>query len=134
VARYLLDSDAVIDYLRGIADSLVVIRGLGDAGDLLCVCDVVLAEVYSGLRPEDRSSAGVLLDTLHYLPTSPEAARQAGEWRYHYARRGVVLPATDILIAATAHAHQASVLTGNTDDYPMPEVSLRQLPRRRGRA
>jgi predicted nucleic acid-binding protein len=35
----------------------------------------------------------------------------------------------DMLIAATAVAHGATVVTANIRDFPVPEVSLLQLPR-----
>jgi predicted nucleic acid-binding protein len=40
-----------------------------------------------------------------------------------------MLPLTDALIAATAVEHNATVVTGNVRDYPMPEVSILPLPR-----
>lgn len=129
MARYLLDTDALIDYLVGIQQSVELVQGLDWQGDLLCVCDVVIAEVYAGLRPQDRDKAQKLLGACQYLSTSPEAARQAGEWRYTYARQGVTLSTTDALVAATAWANRADIVTGNQDDYPMPEVSIFPLPR-----
>jgi tRNA(fMet)-specific endonuclease VapC len=126
--RFLLDADAVIDYLKNVGESIALIRQLHGRGDL-CSCNVVLAEVYSGLHPRDRARARRFLDALRFLPTSPTAARQAGEWRYEYARRGRALSTTDALIAATAHEHAASLVTGNTSHYPMSELSLISLPR-----
>lgn len=122
MARYLLDTDAVIDYLSGVPSSVSLIRDLHGGGDLLCVCDVVIAEVYAGLHPQDQEKARAILDACHFLGSSPDIARQAGQWRYAYARQGVTLSITDALVAATAHAHQATIVTGNTTDYPMEEA------------
>lgn len=129
MARYLLDTDAVIDYLKGFAPSISLIQDLHNQGNFLCVCDVVIAEVYSGLRPGDRKKAAGLLDACFFLPTSAEIAKQAGEWRYRYSRRGVILSTTDVLVAATAHAHRAMILTGNLDHYPMKKGLVSPLPR-----
>lgn len=131
MARYLLDTDAVIDYLSGVPTSVSLIQDLHAGGDLLCVCDVVIAEVYAGLHPPDRERAEKLLNGCFFLSSTFGSARQAGEWRYAYARRGVNLSTTDTLIAATATAHQAALVTGNRDHYPMPEVPLLPLARRR---
>ena len=131
MVRYLLDTDAIIDYLTGIQTSVSLIRNFHQRGDLLCVCDVVIAEVYAGLRPQDRGKVQRLLNAFCFLPTGPEAAQQAGEWRYVYARQGITISTTDVLIAATAHAHGATVVTGNIEDYPMSEVSVLTLPRAR---
>ena len=75
---------------------------------------MVTAEVYAGLDPAERERGQELLSSLRFLQPSAEAARQAGEWRYDYARRGKQLSTTDCLIAAIAQAHQAAVITGNT--------------------
>lgn len=64
-----------------------------------------------------------------FLPTSPAIAQQAGTWRYDFARRGLQLSTTDTLVAATAHAHGATIVTGNASDYPMSEIALLLLER-----
>lgn len=129
MARYLLDTDAVIDYLGGIPASVSLVQELRSRDDLLCTCSVVIAEVFSGLHPQDRDKAQALLGACSFLPTSLQASRQAGEWRYLYARRGMTLYTADVLIAATAHIYGATIVTGNLNDYPMPEVSVLPLPR-----
>jgi predicted nucleic acid-binding protein len=89
-------------------------RRLHAQGEDLCVCDVVVAEIYSGPHAPDRARATEeLLLSLGYLRTSPEAATQAGVWRYRYAREGRALATTDCLVAATAHACGATLVTGN---------------------
>jgi predicted nucleic acid-binding protein len=127
---YLLDSDAVIDYLKGFPASVALIQQLDAQGDALCSCDVVVAEVYSGLDMSDRPRAQRLFEVLTFLVTSPASARQAGEWRAYYKRQGHTLSTTDCLIAGVAWEHGATIVTGNTRHYPMPEVTLLPLPRR----
>ncbi len=131
MAYYLLDTDAIIDYLAGVAGSVKLIQELYDRGDFLGVCDVVIAEVYSGLRPQDREKGQKLLSACSFLSTEAEDARLAGGWRYEYARRGVTLSTADVLVAATAYGHKAMIVTGNKDDYPMDEVDILALPRPR---
>lgn len=126
---FLLDTDAIIDYLAGVASSVKLIQDLHDRGDSLCVCDVVIAEVYSGLRPQDREKAEKLPSACTFLSTQAEDARTAGSWRYEHARRGITLSTTDVLVAATAHGHKATIVTGNQDDYPMNEAEVLPLPR-----
>ena len=93
---------------------------------------MVVAEVYAGLNPSERSRGQELLGSLRFFATSLGAARQAGLWRYAFARQGVQLATTDCLIAAIAQERGATPLfvTGNTDDYPMPELHRVRLPRR----
>jgi predicted nucleic acid-binding protein len=129
MARYLLDSDVVIRYIAGMPPTVALIAGFFAQGDRLCSCDVVIAEVYSGMRPERARVTTELLASMEYLTTSARMAAQAGSWRYDFFRLGRPLATTDVLIAATAFTHGATVVTGNVRDYPMPEVSLLPLPR-----
>lgn len=125
----LLDSDAVIDYLANVQSTVNFVRALHQRGDVLCTCSIVLAEVYSGLLPGDRPRAAPLLKSFVYLVTDAVAAEQAGDWRFAYRRQGVSLATTDTLIAATALAHGAQIITGNVRHYPMPGVAIVPLPR-----
>jgi predicted nucleic acid-binding protein len=128
---FLLDADAVIDQLKGFPETVRLLERLYEAGGELCVCDVTIAEIYAGLDPQDRARAEQLLEACSFLVSSAAIAQQAGEWRYQYRRQGITISLTDALIAATAYSHGAQVVTGNVDDYPMPEVSTIALPRRR---
>jgi predicted nucleic acid-binding protein len=129
MAYFLLDTDAIIDYLFGIPATVTLIRDLHNRGDTLCVCDVVIAEVYAGLRPNHREATEQLLSACTFLPATAAIARKAGRWRYDFARTGTPLATTDTLVAATAHAHAATIVTGNTKDYPMPELTVLPLER-----
>lgn len=129
MSRYLIDSDAIIDYLKGIASSIQLLQSLLRDGHTLATSDIVLAEVYAGLLPHERAAGERLLESLAFLSTSRQAARQAGDWRYAYSRRGTQVSLTDALIAATAQEHGAVVVTGNLRDYPMPDVTVQPLPR-----
>jgi hypothetical protein len=124
MAQYLLDTDAVLDYLNRHAPTVTLMRSLVAQGERLCACDIVLAEVYAGLLPRDEERAAAFLPTLDYLPASAAAAETAGRWRFQFARRGRQLPVTDALIAATALEYNATIITGNVPDYPMPEVAV----------
>ena len=130
VTLYLLDTDAVIDFFKGFPATVELIQHLFQQGETLCTCAVVVAEVYTGLNPSERGRGEELLGSLRFFVTSPGSARQAGLWRYAFARQGVQLATTDCLIAAIAHERRATLVTGNLDDYPMPEVRRLPLPRR----
>ena len=67
--------------------------------------------------------------SCEFLQTSFASAIQAGAWRFDFARRGFALGMPDMLIAATAVEHDATLVTGNVRHYPMPELSLLALPR-----
>ena len=129
MARFLLDTDVIVDLLNQRPAALQFLQTLSDKNESICVCTVVLAETYSGLGDRQMPRAEGLLAAAEYLPASDSIARQAGAWRYFYARRGIQLSTTDVLVASTALAYDATVVTRNTRDYPMPEVSVLPLPR-----
>jgi predicted nucleic acid-binding protein len=129
VSDHLLDTDSIVDYLAGFVSTVDFLDDLLAVGDRFLTCDVVIAEIYAGLRPEREAAAMTMLQHLGFLPTSLQAARQAGVWRYAFARTGVPLATTDCLIAATAFEHGATVVTGNVKDFPMPGVTILPLPR-----
>jgi predicted nucleic acid-binding protein len=126
---YLLDSDAVIDFLVDFPPTVQMLGSMLMGDDDLCVCSVVLAEVFSGLTEGEAVQANDVLSKCLFLPTSERAARRAGEWRFFYRRQGRQLQTTDVLIAATAIQHEATLVTGNIRDYPMDGVKLLPLPR-----
>ena len=125
----LLDTDAVIDILNGMHATQHFVDLLLTTGDTLCSCDVVVTEVLSGTRPVERDNVGVFLDTLDFLPSTPEVGRVAGRWRFDLARRGIALATPDAIIAATAVVWNATLVTGNVRDYPMSELTIVALPR-----
>lgn len=125
--------DAVIDQLKGFPHTIQLLQELHEGGGELSVCDVTIAEVYAGLNLQDRPRAERFLSACAFLASSASIAQQAGEWRYHYRRQGLTISLTDALIAATAHGHQAKLVTGNISHHPMPEISAIVLPRTRGR-
>ena len=126
---FLLDSDALIHRLNQHPPTVNMIIRLLGRGDEFALCDIVIAEVFAGLSLQERESASFMVESLRFLPSTPAVAKMAGAWRYDYARRGIVLPSTDTLVAATAVSYDATLISGNLRHYPMPELSLLPLPR-----
>jgi predicted nucleic acid-binding protein len=61
----------------------------------------------------------------HEVLTISEAiARRAGELRGQLAARGVVREQADMLIAATAQAHQLTLVTRHTKDFENCGIGL----------
>ncbi|MEX1157833.1 MAG: PIN domain-containing protein [Thermomicrobiales bacterium] len=124
----LLDTDTVINLLNRVHATQGFVDRLLTTGDTLSSCDIVVTEVLSGTRPADRHSVGVFLDTLDFLPSTPDVGRIAGQWRFDLAQRGITLATPDAIIAATAFVWNATLVTGNTRHYPMSQLSILPLP------
>lgn len=93
-------------------------------GHVLATTCVNLAEIEAGLRQRERRKARVLLERLRFLPTDREAAHRAGRYQAEWARRGRTIQTPDALVAGTARAHGAVLVTHNTDDFPMQDVRV----------
>ena len=128
MADYLLDATALIDYFRGRRGIIELMNTLANQGHILGVCSITVAELYAGLSEEERSGANRLIDAMDYHDVSREIAKEAGRYRYEFARRGTSLSTTDTLFAATAIAEGAILITANTKDFPMEEIELLEHP------
>jgi len=125
---YLLDTTEVIDYARGLNETVKLLRTLFDEGSTLGCCDIVVAEVHAGVRARDRAKVDELLDALRFYSADRSLAKKAGEYIDEYGRKGVTLAVADALIAAVAIGHRLTLVTKNQRHYPMPELMLYVQP------
>ena len=107
----LVDSNVYIGLLRrGLDPSLALMDWIGD-GDL-AICGMVRLEVERGLRVERiRRRFSSFFDVLLNIPTTNRIWEEAAAQAWSLDRRGLVLPAQDILIAMCAKEIGASVLS-----------------------
>jgi predicted nucleic acid-binding protein len=89
-------------------------------------CDMVMLEVRRGLRdPGLRQRFRTQFAAMIFLPTTNEVWERATQLAWDLDRRGVVLPAPDLIIAACALQADATVLT--TDLHFQSVPGLRTL-------
>jgi predicted nucleic acid-binding protein len=113
----LFDTDVLIEHLKGneAATALLLDASASQAG-----CSVLTRfELLAGMRSGERSRIRNLLDSLVPLEVSVDIATRAGEWARTYRRSHEGISAIDYLIAATAEAHGADLLTQNVKHFPM---------------
>lgn len=122
--KYLLDTTALIDHLRGRGEVVGWVTSLARQGHRLGLCCINVAELYAGLSPEEQVRADRLVNSLEFYQVTREVAKQAGRYRYDFGRRGVTLSTADTLIAATAISEGATLITANARDFPMEDVQL----------
>ncbi len=116
----LLDTDVLVDYLRGSATARAAIDPLLDRERVLASV-ITRAELVAGTDEEEKGILGAIFDRLTWIPVSVGIATRGGDLSRQYRRShpGVGLP--DFLIAATAEVLGVSLWTQNPRHYPMFE-------------
>jgi predicted nucleic acid-binding protein len=128
LSLYLLDTTVLIAHMRGDeAMTSLLLDLLTDRHSLGTSC-VNVAEVERGIRPKERKAADALLTRLRFLETTREAATRAGRYQTEFDRRGVTIHTADALVAGTARAHGAILLTDNVRDFPMRDIKVEAPP------
>lgn len=112
----LLDTCVLVDHLRDHPPAVEYIEAL-PVEPLLSA--VTLAEIYVGVRDgAEARHVAMLVDLFVVLPVDGGIARRGGELRRQFGRsHGTGL--LDALIAATAEAHGARLVTRNVRHFPM---------------
>ena len=124
MAKYLLDTTAPISYTRHRQDVVALVEGLLNGNNQVGICAIGVAEFYSFVRPHEKEAADRLIARLEFFDTTPQMAVEAGRYRYEFARQSITLTITDTITAAVAIANDATLVTANVRDFPMPEVRL----------
>jgi predicted nucleic acid-binding protein len=121
VSKIVLDTDVLIDMLRGREAARLFLQDMADR--FVPCCSVIsVAELYVGMRPEEESATRSFLDGLVIIPVTQEIAEVAGRFKKRSVSHRLEL--ADCLIAATAFVEGATLATGNVKDYPMREITV----------
>ena len=115
----LVDTDILINFLRGKQKAKEFLLAQLDSGTILCSV-ITVAEIFAGMRPHEQEKTRGLLDSLEVVPVTRAIAEKAG--LYKGGIRSHSLELDDCLIAATAHLHKATLATGNDRHYPMDDI------------
>lgn len=124
MTEYLLDSDVLIDWFRGRSRELDLLERLASEGHVLAVNAISVAETFTGFSSDEADAAYEAIDAFDFWVIELPIAVLAGQYRYSYALRGRPLAVPDTLIAAQAIARDATVITRNVRDFPMPELRI----------
>ena len=117
----LLDSDVIIEILRGHRAALHAARALeGSRVPTYCTA-VAWAEIYAGVRPGEETAAQAFFDARGAVALDGPIGRHAGGYLARYGRsHGVEL--ADALVAAAAAISGLRLWTLNRKHYPMDDV------------
>lgn len=110
----LLDTDCVIDFLRG--KSSVIIPLLQNDVAFMSILSVY--ELYAGMRPNEEQPTNDFIQACSIEPVTMQIAKNAGIFRFNNRQKGITLSIVDCIIAETARVHNHLVATGNKKYYP----------------
>lgn len=112
----LVDTDVLIDFLRGLPEARDFVRDLPFD---TAISAITVAELHVGVRDGgERTALQGMLETFRILSLDAEIARRGGLLRRDFGRsHGVGL--NDGLIAATAEVHGLKLASLNLKHYPM---------------
>jgi tRNA(fMet)-specific endonuclease VapC len=117
----LIDTDMLVDLERGVANPEVE-SVIGDEDRAISV--ITVSELLHGVhratgarRTRRGAFVEYLLAELHAIPITATVARVHADVWAQLARRGELIGAHDLWIAATALAHGLAVATGNADEF-----------------
>ena len=121
----LIDTDIVINFLRGKEKARDFL--LSVAEDCTLCCSVItIAEIYAGMREQEKEKTDDLLDSLNIIEVNRTIAEKAG--RYRSEIRSQKLELDDCIIAASAFHLSALLATSNEKHYPMTDIVKTILP------
>lgn len=126
--RYLVDTDWVIDYLKGQQPTVDVLQSLSQDG--LGISVITYGEIYEGVyygKNPQAHEQGFLsfLQGVDVIPLRKNMLRQFAQIRGTLRMQGQLIGDLDILIAATAIAYDLTLLTRNFKHFQrVPDLVL----------
>jgi tRNA(fMet)-specific endonuclease VapC len=114
----LIDSDVLIRYLRGDANTAARIKAL-QANEVLACSVMTTFEVLRAAKPHQLAGTETFLGTFVQLPVTEAISRDAAAEYRAFRSRNMILGTPDLLIGCTARAHDVPLLTGNVRHFPL---------------
>ena len=116
MAKILLDTSIIVDFLRQKDKSKTILYHLGRDKYDLCVSIITHTESYAGKsvweKEDARQTLEILFSNIKILPLEEESSKKAGEIRARYGTNIV-----DAIIAATALFYKLELATLNIKDF-----------------
>jgi len=117
---YVLDTNTLIYFFKG--QGRVTTRLLSEAPTDIAIPAIVIFELQTGIAksssPQKRTrQLKSLLDAVTILPFSLEAAQSAAAIRAQLEKKGNPIGPYDVLIAGTAVAHHATLVSHNLAEF-----------------
>lgn len=112
----LLDTDVLVDFLRGHSKAVAFVN---TNADRIILSAIVVAELYAGVKGDvEQTALEDFVSLFRVVPVDAEIAKAGGLYKRDYGKsHGIGL--ADCILAATAFAWSAELKTLNIKHYPM---------------
>jgi len=125
--KYLLDTCVISDFYEGEKKTIKKIKS--KTPNKIFISVITVAEVHYGISKIAGTKKGEkisehsekLFGLIKVIPLSYEVAKVAGSIRSTLEKKGGIIGAHDILIAATAKVHNLVMVTSNTREFSQVE-------------
>ena len=127
--RYMLDTDTCSYIMKRTSEALVTRLRKFPVSEV-CISVITKAELLYGVeisprRRQDETALQAFLAYTEVLDFPDEAARHYANIRAHLKRRGTMIGANDLLIAAHARSLGLTVVTNNTREFArVPKLKI----------
>lgn len=122
----LIDSTIYVDWFRRRIEPREIIEPWVRAR-ALAVCGAIRMEVIRRvINPRQKARVGELFDALEEITTDSALWDAAAELAWTLDRKGIVLPLTDLVIAACACRSSATLVTTDFHFSKIPELNTLQ--------
>lgn len=117
-ARWLIDTDVLVDYLRGLPQAITFLEKVMNSS-ICYISTITIAELYVGVRDgKERPILDQFIQEFQIAVINEKIAQQGGLYRRDYGKsHGIGL--SDAIIAATVEHFEAKLVTLNKKHYPM---------------
>lgn len=117
----LLDTSVAIDHLRGFGPATELLEDLVRRDEPVGASELTRFELLTGVRPAEVDALEGFFWVLEWVPVTEDISRRAGAFARTFRRSHTGIGAVDYLIAGTASALGADLLTSNVRHFPMLE-------------
>jgi len=124
----MVDSNVYIGLLRARRDAVrTLYQWAGDRD--LAVCGMIRLEVMRGVKSlKLLTKLAAFMDVMSNVPTHPKIWDEATDMAWNLDRKGIVLPAQDLVIAASAMKLGAAVMTADAHFSRIPGLHVISPP------
>jgi predicted nucleic acid-binding protein len=124
LATILVDTNILIDNLRGTREAFSALTGARQSGDRLIASVLSKVEILSGMRRSEEAEVRRLFDEIEWIDVDDAIAERAGALAATFRRSHRHIDVTDYVVAATAQLLGAELWTSNVRHFPMfPELA-----------